>query len=173
MKAKPIVTAVLLLFVAVSVVALIAKESRKTSGTAAAGTADESRLPDDGLVVYYFHGDVRCPTCRSIEAQAHDAVAGRLADELASGRVVWQVVNYEAPADAHYVDDYQLVSPTVVLSQRHAGGQTEWRNLERVWELVGDPPAFAEYVEQEVRNMLAESGQADAQISLKTTQGGR
>ena len=170
MKAKSIVTAVLLLFVAVSVVALVVKEARNGPGPA---DASASQLPEDGLVAYYFHGNVRCPTCRSIETQSHDAVTSRFADELADGRLVWQVVNYETPADAHYVDEYEIVAPTVVLSQRHAGEQTEWRSLDRVWELVSDPPAFAQYVEQEVQDMLASDGRADAQLSFKTVQGGR
>jgi hypothetical protein len=170
MKAKPIVTAVLLLFVAVSVVALIAKEARNSPGPA---DTSASQLPEDGLVAFYFHGNVRCPTCRSIETQSHDAVIGQFADELADGRLVWLVVNYETPADAHFADEYQLVAPMVVLSQRRAGREAEWRSLDRVWELVSDPPAFAQYVEQEVQDMLASDGRDDAQLSFKTTQGGR
>lgn len=160
MKAKSIVTAVLLLFVAVSAVALVVKEARNGPGPEAAADDGAAQLPDDGLVAIYFHGNTRCPTCRSIEAQAHDAIAGGFSDELADSRLVWQVVNYETPADAHYVDEYQIVAPIVVLSQRRAGRETDWRSLDRVWELVGDPPAFTEYVEQEVKDMLA--GQRNA-----------
>lgn len=160
MKAKSIVTAVLLMFVAASVVALVVKEARRgrsleSMDGLAAADVNVVPLPDDALVAYYFHGNVRCPTCSSIETQAHDAVTERFADELASGRIVWRVVNYESPADAHYVDDYQIVAPIVVLSQRRAGRETAWRSLGRVWELVGDPPAFATYVQQEVNDMQA------------------
>ena len=156
MKGKSIVTAVLLVFVAASAVALVIKETRNGPGAAAPMANDEgAALPDNGVVVFYFHGNTRCPTCRSIEAQAHDLVTSRSANELADGQLTWQVVNYETPADAHYVDDYEIVAPIVILSLRRDGTQTDWRSLDRVWELVGDGPAFATYVQQEIGDMLA------------------
>ncbi len=162
MKAKSVVTAVLLLFVAVSAVALVVKEGRNGPGSAATSATDDTpSLPGDGLVAFYFHGNTRCPTCRNIESQAHDAVTERFADELADGQFVWQVVNYETPAGAGYVDEYDLIAPIVVLSRRRDGQETEWRSLDRVWELVGDGPAFAAYVDQEVRDMLAADARTD------------
>ena len=167
MKSKTILTAVLLLFVAMSVVAMVAKESRQASNSAT------TELPADGLVAIYFHGNVRCPTCLSIEALAHGAITERFADDLASGKLAWQVMNYELPENAHFVDEFQLAAPTVVLVQRQVGQTTESRNLDRVWELVGDQPAFAQYVEQEVQGMLASDVPADPQLSLKPIQGDR
>lgn len=157
MKAKPILTAVLLLFVAATAVALVVKEARNGSVSDAASAHDEAiPLPDNGLVAFYFHGNTRCPTCRSIEAQAHDLVAADFADPLTDGRLVWQTVNYETPGYEHFVDDYQLVAPVVVLSVRRDGKEAAWRSLDRVWELVGDETAFAEYVREEVKDMLAD-----------------
>jgi len=31
--------------------------------------------PADGVIAYYMHGKVRCPTCVNIEEYAHEAVA--------------------------------------------------------------------------------------------------
>ena len=169
MKAKSVVTVVLLLFVVASAVVLVVKEARRGAGADVTTASDDlPPLPRDGLIAFYFHGNIRCPTCRSIESQGHDAVAGGFAAELADGRLVWQVVNYETPATAHYAKEYDLVAPMVVLSQRRDGRETDWRSLDRVWELEGDAPAFTEYVQQEVRDMLAGGDHAKTQPPAET-----
>ena len=50
---------------------------RKQGGIAASpGTAADAETAADGLVVYYFHSNTRCPTCQSIESQAKDDRSG-------------------------------------------------------------------------------------------------
>jgi hypothetical protein len=153
MNAKGWVRIGLLGFLVLAIGLIVRKE---LAGPAA--TATESKpLPETGLVVYYFHGEVRCPTCEAIENTAHEVVEQGFADELASGAVEWRIENYELPANAHFATEYELAAPSVVLVRREQGQQTGWRNLDRVWELVGDKQAFTEYVAQATREMLEES----------------
>jgi hypothetical protein len=152
MHAKSIVAVVMLLFVGTSVAILVRREMRE-SGAGPAAVATE-QLPDNALVVYYFHGQTRCPTCRKIESYSHDAVHTAFVDELAQKKVVWRVVNYEQPENAHFVTDYKLLSSSIVLVHTTDGKVTEWRNLERVWDLVGNPDTFTEYIRGEARSML-------------------
>ena len=152
MNAKNLTAATLLLFVAVAVVVLVGREVREP-------TADEAdvaseQLPDDALVVYYFHGETRCPTCRNIENYSHEAVQAAFAEEMAQDKVLWKVVNYEQPENSHFAADYEIASPTVVLVRTAGGKAVDWRNLVRVWELVGDREALTEYVQNETRSML-------------------
>lgn len=162
MKPKTVLTFVLLTFVAVSVIATIAKEARHVSPPSAerARQANNTATPGDelaaeGLVAVYFHGNVRCPTCRSIESYAHDTIASQFSDDLAAGRLSWRVMNYELPENAEFVNEFQLVAPSVVLVARRNRLTTRWENLDRVWELVGDRPAFAAYIQEEVKKQLA------------------
>jgi len=153
MKAKNLVTVVLLLFVAASVVVLVAKGMRpKPAGESTANA------PSDGVIAYYFHGHVRCPTCESIEAFAHEAVSSSFAGETQAGRLRWQVLNYEKPENERFVTEYEIAAPTVVLVRMAGGEQADWKNLDRVWELVGEKAAFVKYVEQETGAMLEASG---------------
>ena len=48
-----------------------------------AGSVSPTEPLQEGLVVYYFHGDIRCPTCRAIESQTKDVVERDFADQLA------------------------------------------------------------------------------------------
>lgn len=149
MKLKNLAAVLLLLFVGSSVAILVGREMRHS--TAAAG---DDVLPDDVLVVYYFHGNTRCPTCQSIENFSHAAIESAFAEQLGHQEVLWKVVNYELPEHSHFVTDYDIVAPTVVLVRRAAGDTVEWRNLDRVWELIGDREAFTEYIQTETQSML-------------------
>jgi len=134
------------------------REAETAANRAAEKQGTEAREPamTDGVIAYYFHGNVRCPTCRNIEAYAHEAIEARFAEELKSGRLEWQVVNYELPENEHFAAEFELVAPTVVLVGIRGGSQEEWRDLVRVWELVGDKEAFVKYVQGEVAGYLEE-----------------
>lgn len=152
MNAKNLVAGTLLLFVAASVAILVGREMREPTVDDAAPATEQ--LPDNALVVYYFHGDTRCPTCRNIENYSHDAVQAAFGDELAQDKLLWKVVNYEQPENSHFATEYEIVSPTVVLVRTTNGEVADWRNLMRAWELVGDRDAFTEYIQNETRSML-------------------
>ncbi len=168
MKTKAIVTTVLLAFVAASVIYLVVKETTgqpATSGQSAStsvpqseetGTPEVAQTAKAGpkLVAYYFHGNVRCVTCRTIEAYAQEAVETGFPQALKDGHLQFRVVNVEEPANEHFVQDYQLTTRSVVLVQFADGKQEQWKNLPRVWELVGDKEAFLKYVQDETRSYL-------------------
>jgi hypothetical protein len=77
--------------------------------------ADDRNTPDSKVVVYYFHGSTRCVTCRAIENFSRAAVGNAFPDEIQKGRLEFQAINVEEPANEHFVDDYQLVTRSVVL----------------------------------------------------------
>ena len=153
MKAKTIITATLLLFVAASVLYLVIKETGgKTQGTILTPDMTEANK----IVVYYFHGNVRCVTCRTIEAYAKEAIQTGFVDELNDGRLEWRVVNIEDPGNEHFVQDFQLSTRSVVLERIANGKRQEWKNLERVWELVrGDKEDFLKYIQNGTTAYLA------------------
>lgn len=150
MKFRNLATIGLLLFVAASITVLAVKSLRRNPPAAAAAASEEA-------LVFYFHGNVRCPTCRSIEAYAHEALQSGFADQLRDRRIGWRVVNYELPGNEHFLTDYELVFPSVILVKLQQGRQTNWKNLDRVWELVGDKREFVEYFQQEARAFVEDS----------------
>lgn len=108
----------------------------------------------DGVIAFYFHGDVRCTTCRTIEAYAEEAVNEGFADQLASGSLEWRVVNVEKPENEHFVEDFQLVTRSVVLVEYRDGKVMRWRILDKVWQLVRSKERFVEYVQSEVGEFI-------------------
>ena len=153
MKARSIITGVLLLFVVVSVGFMIQKEMKT-----GADTAPEAMQTASGekVVVYYFHGNARCRTCMTIEAFTKEAVETGFAADLANGAMEFQSVNIEEPANEHFIKDYQMTSRTVVVARFKDGKQQAWKNLDRVWDLVSGKEAFIEYIQQGTRDLKAE-----------------
>ncbi len=147
MKPKAIVTGALLLFVAASVVALIVRENRTPATPPAAPTTNK-------IIAYYFHGNVRCATCRKIEALAQQSITNNFADALDAGRLEWRVVNVDEPGNEHFVKDFELSTRSVVVVDMRDGKPARWNVLGKVWELVGHEAQFADYIRDEVRAYL-------------------
>lgn len=149
MKPKLLVTITLLAFVAVSVIALIVKEFGDNSTAAESGTDSAASAVEDRVIVYYFHGNARCVTCRTIEAYAQEAVEAAFADQLHSGSMEFQVINVETPSTSHLIEDYQLYAPSVVVVRYEKDAQVDWKNLDRVWELAHNKNEFLTYIQDE------------------------
>jgi hypothetical protein len=163
MSLKQALTNSLLMFVAATCVVLIVKalpHAPSLPQAAAGGPAAETPAggptpaPQDGVKVYYLHGNIRCPTCRTIEAYAQEAVQDGFADDLKSGKIQWQVINYESPGNEHFATDYEIVAPNVVLAMFKDGKQVKWKGLPEVWEHVGDKAAFFTFVQTSLREFL-------------------
>ena len=125
-----------------------------TGSTPAAATTTEAAEPEHLVLVTYFTSDVRCPTCIKIEKQTREAVESGFADELAAGTVRFQAINFDQPGNKHFIDDYGLAFKTVVVSERHQGKEVKWDKYDQVWELVGEPDAFAAYLQQGINRHL-------------------
>lgn len=138
--------------------AQIVKELRALRGAgggaaAEAGTVREEAAAD-GLVVYYFHGKTRCPTCQAIESQTHAVLQSRYAAEVERGEVNWKTLNYESPANAELVKKFDVLTSVVVLARMKGGKLGAWKRLDRVWDLWDDPPAFSKFVQDEIAQIL-------------------
>ncbi len=130
---------------------------RTQGGVSLSGGSDAGETLADGLVVYYFHGDIRCPTCRAIESQTHETVQNDFADQLENSQIVWKILNYDKPEGADLAKQFDVHMANVVLVQMSGGEVKNWKRLDQVWALVGDKPAFTEFVRTEISQMLADN----------------
>lgn len=99
----------------------------------------------------YFHGNVRCATCRKVEAYAREAVEEGFTEQIAAGVVEFRPVNVEQPENRHFIEDYQLTSKSVVVAEVVGGSVARWVKLDNVWGLVGNHDAYLVYVQDAVR----------------------
>jgi hypothetical protein len=159
MKPKQIITILLLAFVGVSIGVLVIKQvAWGPWGSGDSPTemgADVAALPHQ-VIVYYFHNDIRCVTCLKIETYALEAIESGFAGELEDNFLVWRQVNKDLPENEHFVEDYQLVTSSVIVVNSKDGKHTEWKELSKTWEpdLLADKAAFMRYVQDEIQAYL-------------------
>jgi hypothetical protein len=166
MKVKPILTVVLVLFVCASLAYLAVNSLlQKTNSpeqdepivsqvTTTPPLEESPAEAEHTVVAYYFHGVKRCQTCLRIEQFAHEALEAGFPEEMESGVLEWYAVNVEEPPNQHFIADYELTTRSLVLVDVEGGAQTRWKNLSRVWELVGDRETFVRYVLEETQAYL-------------------
>lgn len=126
----------------------------------ASGVLAETQAPATSpgqhkVIAYYFHTNTRCSTCIKIEQYSHEAIEQGFPTELKNGALEMRIVNYEQPENRHFIQDYKLVSKSLVLVNMVNGKQTKWTNLKMVWQLTGHKDAFLNYVRKEVRGYLS------------------
>lgn len=110
--------------------------------------------PKDKITVYYFHTSYRCSNCVKIEKYSSEAVQSGFPKELKDGKIVWKVVNVEKEPNKHFIKDYQLYTKSLVIVKMKNGKQIEWKNLNKIWELLYNKSKFIGYVQDEVKNYL-------------------
>ncbi len=112
--------------------------------------------PDDHrVIVYYFHGEYRCGTCKRIEQLTKEAVTESFVNEIRTGLVELKVVNVDEKENSHFSKDYKLFTKSVVVSDIVNGKEQQWKNLQKVWELVRNEEAFKEYIRNEIKAYLS------------------
>ncbi len=148
MKFKKILTAALLVFVAASIVYLAANFN--TSAADNEYTTPIKDLNSLDVMVYYIHNNTRCINCIRFEQYTKDVINDVFAEQVKNGRLAFKMANYETSANSHYIKDYKLVTKAVIVSKMKNGKQTEWKNLDKIWELVNNEVAFKAYITDEV-----------------------
>lgn len=76
--------------------------------------------------------------------------------EMPEKRLVFKPVNYNSPEDAHFLRDYKLPYPSLVVVRQKAGKDEKWELLDKTWEHVENPFKFNGYVEGEVEKLLGD-----------------
>jgi hypothetical protein len=156
---KKAVTALLLLFVVAGIAWVGVRASRKAAVPATPASSDNlSAAPEavaNRVVVYYFHGRVRCVSCNKIEALSKKTIGESFASDLKAGRLAQVVVDVDQPGNEHFTKDYALAGSAVVLVDGRTGAGGRWKNLPDVWTLLDDEAAFSKYIREHVSAVLA------------------
>ena len=163
MKIKRIITSILIAFVIISIAFVIVKESkpkqqRETVASIPKATVSESsttknQKKDNYVIVYYFHGNMRCRNCIAFEQYTKEALDKFFAEKMKEGKLIYKVVNVDDNENEHFVSDYSLTTKSVVLVQLAAGKEVKWKNLDEIWKLVANKELFINYIKSEINSM--------------------
>ena len=130
------------------------------SATPGVAVAAEPTAPEGATTtVYYFHGERRCATCRSIERTAESVVREHFAEQMRSGDLVWKTVNFDSEENGHYVKELGLAGSGVVIARVTAAGDvSDHEVLQDVWRFARDEGRMRTYLLQEIEDYLGRHG---------------
>lgn len=120
----------------------------------AADTSSHQNKKEITVIAYYFHGNFRCPTCLAIEQLSRQAIEKNFQSQLKDGTLMFLPINADEPENRHFIEDYQLVTRSLVISKVQNGKQIAWKNLDKVWQLVRNEEKFERYVTDEIDKYL-------------------
>lgn len=121
------------------------------------GTKVEAQVPakaDHKVIVYYFHGDMRCTNCINFEKYTDELMKTTFADAIKDGSMEWVVVNTDQRGNEHFMKDYQLYTKSIVVVDAKGGKQVKFKNLTGIWQNIGNKAKFQDYVKGEIQAYL-------------------
>ena len=115
--------------------------------------SNNSSGPADRVDVVYFHRTQRCYSCTYMEDAARYTVETHFADELASGKVTFQVFNVEDEQNADVVEKYQSSYLSLYINTAK-DGTDHIELVTDLYTLIGNDEAFAETLKSKIQKSL-------------------
>jgi MFS superfamily sulfate permease-like transporter len=109
---------------------------------------------DPTVMVYYFHRTARCFSCLSIEANAAQVIKDNFRQQMADGRLMWMPFNLDDPGGEEFNKEFDITTSTLVVARTAEDNRVRYKKLEEVWQLLGDPEGFSEYVTDRINKFL-------------------
>jgi len=109
----------------------------------------------DRVDVVYFHRTQRCYTCRYAEEATSYTLETYFADELASGKVTFQVINVQDEANADIVEKYNNASYLTLCINTVTDGTDHIEEVTDIWLVIGNDEAFVEIVKNKIEKSLS------------------
>jgi hypothetical protein len=109
---------------------------------------------DTHLVVYYFLTNQRCRSCIYLENTTKASLEQNFSDELKNGNIIFKAVNIDEPQNKHFIDEYGLYTKSVIVSSMEKGEQKKWKNLDKIWDLIGQDEVFKAYIANEIKAFI-------------------
>ncbi len=141
-----LLTSILLLFHTHTV---MADESRNTIIN-----EKKQQLSQRKIIAYYFHGTRRCRTCKKFEALTKTVLQNNFQTELDKGILEWHAVNIDEKENKHFIKEFNLYTKAIVLVEISDKEQSNWKNLEQIWQFIHNEDQFKKYILSETKMFI-------------------
>jgi len=101
--------------------------------------------------VLYFHGNNRCMTCNNMEKYTRELLDEEYQKEMTSGKITFEVFNFDDPANQELVTQYGVESSTLLLVRISGGKERVYNITELGFSYAKNEP---EKFKQEVQKKL-------------------
>ncbi len=144
------------LFMVICLVSAVISSGCTKQGYSNAASSPTMDANDTVVIAYYFHRNMRCVTCLEIEKNAKRVIESTFAKQIEEKKLIWMPLNIDEPGGKELGKQFDISVSTLVLSKIKNGNHTEYKKLEKVWQLVHNPNDFDAYVKEEVKQFLNE-----------------
>jgi thiol-disulfide isomerase/thioredoxin len=131
-----------------------AADQAVASSKKAIDKGESTKAAPDSVVVYYFHGTRRCPTCLGIQKVIEETIEEKFAKELEADMLVFEELNFEEEKNKPYVEKYQLSFSTMIVTARAGEKVVKWDNAGKIWDYAHAHDDLKAYVEKNIRAYL-------------------
>jgi len=116
-------------------------------------TPDISPVPANKVEVVYFHRAQRCYSCVYAETGIRYTVETYFKNELASGKVIFTVVNVQDDENATIIEKYGAFTSSLFINTIR-DGTDHIEQVTDIWFALGDDEAFAEALRDKIEKSL-------------------
>jgi hypothetical protein len=67
------------------------------------------------------------------------------------------IINVDEPENRHYLEQFEILSNSIVIVERKSGAVARYKNLESIWDVAEDREAITQILRSEVAGFLPES----------------
>lgn len=93
--------------------------------------------------VYYYWRNPRCVTCKKFETYTQNAII-----KMKDPTVHYQAIDISK--DKNAIKKYNLYTKSIILTKTE-NGKEKWKNLDKIWNKVGNEKDYENYIIQEVK----------------------
>jgi len=124
-------------------------DANQTAGSSSAG------LAADKIEVIHFHAAQQCWSCITVGEYALQTIKEKFPEEYQDGRITYQDINGELPANRDLVTKYQA-SGSALFINTIRNGQDNIEEDTTVWRLVNNETNFVNYFASKLRTILGQ-----------------
>jgi hypothetical protein len=126
----------ILLFIPLALVLLFSCNNANPSKTKDA--KDSTTVSTNAeVIIYYFHGDRRCPSCIAIEDETNKTLELGFKTEHESGKISFQDINIDKEENSAIAEKYQVAGSALFIIKKENGKDAD------ISDLTGDGFKFA------------------------------
>jgi len=109
---------------------------------------------DIRVEVYHFHGDRQCSSCIAIGALAEKTVNTYFQNELKSGKLVFDHINYDDFVNGDIASKYDVKASSLWIGT-YVGGKFHKGENTRVWYKINDEKDYLQYLKGVIDKRLS------------------
>ena len=77
-------------------------------------TVENDSISENTILVYYFHGSIRCHTCVSVDENTHQYIKDLFPVKLDKGDIIFKSINIDENESPDLIEKYQIYGQTLL-----------------------------------------------------------